>query len=57
MLKKLARYLVHNPRVAYLWLFEDDPKQITICVDTDFAGCTRTRRSTSGGMVFFWHIL
>ena len=51
-LKHLVRYLVHAPRVVYRFTFEDMPHEILVCVDTAFAGCMRTRRSTSGGMIF-----
>ena len=47
-LRRLARYLGHKPRVVYR--FEWQPlSHLTAYVDTDFAGCLETRRSTSGG--------
>ena len=51
-LKRAVRYLCHKPRLV--WHFEYQPacNDLTICVDTDFAGCVVTRRSTSGGAMF-----
>ena len=48
-LKHVVRYLVHKPRVVWLFNYEDAPGHMDVHVDTDFAGCERTRRSTSGG--------
>ena len=50
-LKRLGRYLVGHNRLAYKYDFlEQIPEFIDVYVDTDFAGCTQTRRSTSGGV-------
>ena len=50
-LKRLGRFYVGKPRLVY-----DYPRQkaeyIEVYVDTDWAGCPRTRKSTSGGCVF-----
>ena len=49
-LKRLCRYLVGALRLVYVF-----PKQkvecVDIYVDADWAGCPRTRKSTSGGAV------
>jgi len=49
-LKRLCRYLAGRPRLVYRF-----PRQSVQCidvyVDTDWAGCPRTRKSTSGGCV------
>ena len=50
-LKRIGRYLVGHGRLVYEYLFQDSPSELTTYVDTDFAGCTVTRRSTSGGCV------
>ena len=50
-LKRLVRYLCGLPRLVYHFPFQDQPSEITVYVDTDFAGCASTRRSTSGGCV------
>ena len=53
-LKRLVRYLVGVPRLVYFYPFlakGDKPATaIDLYVDTDFAGCKETRRSTSGGV-------
>ena len=49
-LKRLGRYYVGKPRLVYQYKFSDKPtSNLEVYVDTDFAGCTQTRRSTSGG--------
>jgi hypothetical protein len=47
-LARVARYLKGAPRVVYGFEWQPDMGLQTY-VDTDFAGCTATRRSTSGG--------
>ena len=49
-LKRLCRYLVGLPRMVfkYQWQTVD---HVDIYTDTDWAGCPRTRKSTSGGCV------
>ena len=50
-LKRIGRYLLNTPRVV--WEFplqhEEDVTTIDGLSDADAAGCTKTRRSTSGG--------
>ena len=50
-LKRVCRYLVGLPRLVYNYRWQDEPDGVDIYVDTDFAGCKTTRRSTSGGVV------
>ena len=47
-LRRLVRYLAGKRRVVYHFDWQD-PQDINTYVDTDFAGCHVTRRSTSGG--------
>ena len=51
-LKRCVRYLKHKPRLVWHYDFQPECKDVTVCVDTDFAGCQVTRRSTSGGAIF-----
>ena len=49
-LKRLGRYYVGKPRLVYKYAFgKGDADVLDVFVDTDFAGCSQTRRSTSGG--------
>lgn len=49
-LKRLGRYYAGKPRLVYKYNFATEPtKYVEVYCDTDFAGCTVTRRSTSGG--------
>ena len=50
-LTRLCRYLLGVPRLVYRYAWQERPKELSIYVDTDFAGCKTTRRSTSGGVV------
>ena len=52
-LKRVLRYLKGAPRVIQTYQWEDLPKELTIFVDSNFAGCTRTRKSTSGGVILW----
>ena len=51
MLKSIARYLRSHPRVMLQYKYQDPPPPMEAIVDTDFAGCRRTRKSTNGGCV------
>ena len=50
-LKHLVRYLVHHSRLSYISPWGDYTNVVDVFVGTDFAGCKRTRRSTSGGVI------
>lgn len=50
-LKRLGRYLLGRPRLVLAYAYQPRPKYIDVWVDSDWAGCVRTRRSTSGGGV------
>ena len=49
-LKRLCRYLVGLPRLVFKYEWQTI-STIDVYTDTDFAGCPRTRKSTSGGCV------
>ena len=46
---KLGRYLKNRPRVRLWYKFQEAPCQLETYSDPDWAGCRRTRRSTTGG--------
>ena len=47
-LKRLGRYLKAKPRLVFNLPFQD-ASVWEVYTDTDWAGCPRTRKSTSGG--------
>ena len=49
-LRRIARYLCGKPRLVYKFPWQL-ATTVTAFVDTDFAGCLETRRSTSGGVL------
>ena len=49
-LKRLGRYLIGTARVVWDFSFQAPCETLIASVDTDFAGCLATRRSTSGGV-------
>ena len=50
-MKKTVRFLKGQPRYIMHFSYQENPKGINAWSDSDFAGCTRTRKSTSGGLV------
>ena len=48
-LRRLAKYLLGVPRLVQLFEWQNE-SGFDVYADTDFAGCPRTRRSTSGGI-------
>ena len=51
-LKRVGRYLEGHGRLVYKYVFQE-ASMIDCYSDTDWAGCPRTRRSTSGGCLMF----
>ena len=49
-LRRIARYLLGTPRQVYQFRWQEE-MDLDAYVDTDFAGCAATRRSTSGGVL------
>ena len=49
-LKRMGRYLLAHPRMVYSYPWQR-AEGIDVYSDTDWSGCPRTRRSTSGGCV------
>ena len=52
-MKRVGRFIVGQPRRAMTFPFQDRPTQIEMFVDSDFAGCPRTRKSTAGGCALY----
>jgi len=50
-LKRLARYLLHAPRMILKFDFQKFPDKMKTYTDADWAGCKTTRKSTSGGAI------
>ena len=48
-LVRLGRYLKTRPEFKIWYRYQEDPGRIETFSDTDWAGCRRTRRSTTGG--------
>ena len=49
-LTHLARDLIARPRVIWQFAYQYWPKGLVVNVDSNWAGCRRTRKSTSGGI-------
>ena len=50
-LKRLGRYLLNKTRLIVRYEYQPMPEAVDVIVDTDFAGCPTTRKSTNGGIV------
>ena len=50
-LKRMIRYLMTARRKAIMYKWQDPTEQLTVFSDSDWAGCVKTRRSTSGGVL------
>ena len=52
-LKRAARYLLSQPRMVIEYPWAPLSNLLTIYTDADHAGCLRTRKSTSGGVILW----
>ena len=50
-LRRLARYLVGRPRSVWEFPYQEEGEELSGYTDSDWAGCRRTARSTSGGAI------
>ena len=48
-LRRLARYLIRVPRIVWYFKLQDNCQELQAFSDSDWAGCRRTARTTSGG--------
>ena len=48
-LKRLCRYLISTPRLVHFYEWQEMPRHLSVYCDSDWAGCRKTRKSTSGG--------
>ena len=53
ILKKIARYLRGAPNSATRFRWQDEVDTLTVMTDSDWATCPHTRKSKSGGAVFW----
>ena len=51
MLKRVARYLRYRPRMAQFFLHQSKLSPFVMWSDADHAGCVKTRKSASGGVL------
>ena len=56
-LKRVARYLLTTPRLVMWFPWPPLSDTLTVYTDADHAGCLRTRKSTSGGVVVWGQAL
>ena len=50
-LKRVLRFLKGMPVSRYVYAWQEPPKRLDGHADSDWAGCRKTRRSTSGGAI------
>ena len=51
LLKRIGRYLRKVPRLAQLFVWQEWPSEVNVLVDSDWAGCKTSCKSTSGGVI------
>ena len=52
-LKRVLRYLKNSPRACYLFEWQSPVRTLIGMADSDWAGCTKTRKSSSGGVLMY----
>ena len=52
-LKRLGRYLKGSPRVVWRYDFQPEPEEIVVFSDANWANCSRSRKSISGGCIMY----
>ena len=51
LLKRIGRYLKGRPRAVTTYRWQEERSNVDTMTDSDWAGCRRTRRSTTGGAI------
>ena len=51
LLNRIGRYLLGKPRLVMSFKLQNQTKTVTSFTDSDWAGCAKTAKSTSGGIV------
>ena len=51
-LKRVLRYLRGQPRVVWKYPWQQASSQLRVFSDSDWAGCKKSRKSTSGGVLY-----
>ena len=51
-LMRVGKYILHRPRLVLKYNWQEQQGEILTYSDANWAGCTRSRKSTSGGMIF-----
>ena len=50
-MKKVGRFLVGRKRVVWRYRWQDEGQRWRVYTDSDWAGCRKTRKSSSGGVL------
>ena len=50
-LKKLARFMVRRLAVRWRFVWQDEGQKLKVYTDSDWAGCKKARKSSSGGLL------
>ena len=50
-IKRMCRYLKGHPRAKLVYRHQAEPEEFKVYSDSDWAGCQKTRKSTSGGIL------
>ena len=50
-LMRIAKYFKKRPRLVWRFDMQPEPTEISVYTDADWAGCRRSRKSTSGGVI------
>ena len=51
LLMKIGRYLIGTPRLVMNFPWQEEATMVSTYTDSDWAGCVRSAKSTSGGII------